>query len=108
MRRAAMPVVVLTALLFTGCAPLFGNTPAVKSFDVVETGIPELQKAMAEGRLTSRQLVVEYLTRIALYEDQVKAIIVVNPKALDEAERAGEQAPGPAAIDAITHRRHNA
>ena len=67
MRRAAMPVVVLTALLFTGCAPLFGNTPAVKSFDVVETGIPDLQKAMAEGRLTSRELVVEYLTRIALW-----------------------------------------
>ena len=53
MRRAAIPVVVLIALLFTGCARLFGNPPAVTSFDVVETGIPELQKAMADGRLSS-------------------------------------------------------
>ena len=41
---------------------------------------------MAEGRVTSRPLVVAYLTRIALYEDQVKAIITVNPKVLEEAE----------------------
>src|SRR5262245_14613607 len=68
-------------------------TPA--PFTVVETGIPELQTAMAEGRVTSRQLVVEYLTRIALYEDQLKAIVTVNPKALEEAEaRDRERAAG--------------
>src|SRR4026209_1883693 len=41
---------------------------------------------MREGRVPSRQLVVEYLLRIALYEDQVKAAITVNPDALAEAE----------------------
>jgi amidase len=55
-------------------------------FGVVEVGIPELQKAMTEGRVTSRQIVAEYLIRIGLYEDQVKAAITVNPKALEEAE----------------------
>src|SRR5262245_60690136 len=55
-------------------------------FPLVEVGIPELQQAMSEGRVTSRQLVVEYLTRIALYEDRLKAIITVNPRVLEEAE----------------------
>src|SRR6185503_3977967 len=69
-------------------------------FNVVETSIPVLQKAMADGRLTSRQLVVEYLTRIGLYEDQLKAAITVNPKALQEAdaldrERASGRIRGP-------------
>src|SRR5262245_11755523 len=73
-------------------------TPA--PFGVVEVGIPELQKAMTEGRVTSRQLVVEYLTRIALYEDQLKAIITVNPRVLEEAdvldrERAQGRVRGP-------------
>src|SRR5712671_3254115 len=58
---------------------------AAKPFTVVETGIPEMQAAMQQGRITSRQLVTQYLTRIALYEDKLHAAITVNPKALEEA-----------------------
>jgi amidase len=91
MKRAAIAMAVLAVLFATGCA----TTTAKKPFGVVETGIPELQKAMTDGRVTSRQLVVEYLTRIALYEDQVKAIVTVNPKVLEEAEaRDRERASG--------------
>jgi len=86
MRRAAIPVFLLAVLLSTGCARSIATPTFAKPFDVLETSIPELQKALAEGRVTSRQLVVEYLTRIALYEDQVKSIITVNPKVLEEAE----------------------
>jgi amidase len=86
MRRAAIPIFLLAALLSTGCARSMATSTPAKPVDVVDAGIPELQKALAEGRITSRQLVVEYLTRIALYEDQVKAIITVNPKVLEEAE----------------------
>jgi amidase len=57
-----------------------------EKFSVVETGIPELQAAMKRGRLTSRELVVQYLTRIALYEDRLNALIAINPSALKEAE----------------------
>lgn len=53
---------------------------------VVETGIPELQAAMKQGRLTSRELVVQYLSRIALYEDRLNAAIAINPNAIKEAE----------------------
>src|SRR5215469_10895276 len=95
MRSAPMAGLLLAVLLSTGCAPSMATTPVAKPLDVVEAGIPELQKALAEGRITSRQLVVEYLTRIALYEDQVKAIITVNPNVLEEAEaRDRERANG--------------
>src|SRR5205085_1551913 len=91
--RAA--VLFVLVLLFTGCAGSMATSGTPARFTVVETGIPELQKALADGRVTSRQLVVEYLTRIALYEDQVKAIITVNPRVLEEADaRDRERASG--------------
>jgi len=40
---------------------------------------------MEQGRLTSRELVRQYLIRIATYEDRLHAAITVNPHALDEA-----------------------
>ena len=55
---------------------------------------------MKEGRITSRELVVQYLTRIAIYEDRLNAVITVNPQALEEAdardrERARRGVRGP-------------
>jgi amidase len=68
---------------------------APKPFSVVESGIPEMRAAMDQGRTTSRQIVHQYLTRIALYEDQLNAVITVNPHALNEAdERDRERAQG--------------
>src|SRR2546428_2050252 len=64
-------------------------------FAVVEATIPDMQKAMAEKRVTSRELVTQSLARIATYEDKLHAIITVNPHALDEAdERDRERAQG--------------
>jgi amidase len=56
-------------------------------FTVVETSIADMQKAMEESRVTSRQLVEHYLQRIALYEEKLNATIAVNPNALAEADR---------------------
>jgi amidase len=56
------------------------------SFQVVEASIREMQTAMAQGRLTSRQLVNQYLVRLGLYEERLHAALAVNPHALDEAE----------------------
>jgi len=101
MGRSPVLVAGLALLAATGCAGrMTAARLAGQPFDVVEVGIPELQGALAEGRITSRQLVVEYLTRIALYEDQLKAIITVNPRVLDEAaaldrERALGRLRGP-------------
>jgi amidase len=59
---------------------------AKQPFTVVESTIREMQTAMAEGRITAREIVQQYLTRIATYEDKLNAVIVVNPHALEEAE----------------------
>ena len=54
-----------------------------------------MQTAMQQGRITSREIVLQYLTRIATYEDRLNAIIAVNPHALEEAEaRDRERAQG--------------
>src|SRR6266704_337789 len=45
-----------------------------------------MQAALKAGRITSHELVQQYLTRIATYEDKLNAIITVNPKALQEAD----------------------
>src|SRR6266436_5756433 len=57
-----------------------------KPFTVIEASIPDMQKAMREKRITSRLLVEQYLTRIALYDAKLHATISVNPNALKEAE----------------------
>jgi len=66
-----------------------------KPFTVVEATIPEMRTALEQGRTTSRQIVQQYLTRIAIYEDRLHAAIMVNPKALEIAdERDRERAAG--------------
>ena len=64
-------------------------------FSVVEASIPDMQAALKSGRITSHDLVMQYLARIGTYEDRVNAAIYVNPKALQEAdERDRERAQG--------------
>ena len=57
-----------------------------RPFSVVEATIPEMQRAMADGRVTSRELVVQYLTRIAIYEEKINAAIAINEHAIADAE----------------------
>jgi len=69
-------------------------------FTVVEASIPEMQKAMADGRTTSREIVTQYLTRIGLYEDALNAAASINAHALAQAdtldqERAAGRLRGP-------------
>ena len=74
--------------------------PAQPPFTVVDASIAQMTAALNQGRITSRELVTQYLVRIALYEDKLHAAIVVNPKALEEAdaldrERAQHKLRGP-------------
>ena len=64
-------------------------------FTVVEASITSMRQAMEQGRVTSHDLVQQSLTRIAIYEDRLNAIITVNAKALEEAdERDRERRAG--------------
>src|ERR1700691_5483158 len=70
------------ALIFFGGA-LYGQKP----FTVVESTIPEMRTAMERKRVTSRELVNQYLIRIAVYDHILHAAITINPNALKEAEQ---------------------
>jgi amidase len=77
---------LLLPLVLAGCsAPPPPPPPA--PFSVVEASFTEMQQAMADGRVTSRQLVEQYLQRIALYEERLNATLAINAKALEEADR---------------------
>ena len=68
---------------------LAGQTPPPSrpaKFTVVESTIREMQAALKDGRATSREIVLQYLTRIAMYEDKLNAVVAVNPRAIEEAE----------------------
>jgi amidase len=73
-------------LAFIAILALTASAAPRPPFSVVEATIPEMQAALKDGRVTSRELVLQYLVRIATYEDKLNAIITVNPKALDEAD----------------------
>jgi amidase len=75
--------------------PVKPAAPPPPPFDVVEASISDMRTAMAQGRVTSHQLVVQYLVRIGMYEDKLHAVITVNPQALAEADdRDRERAAG--------------
>jgi amidase len=70
------------------------------AFDVNEATIPQMQAALTAGRVTSRELVLLYLARIATYEHKLNAVITVSSSALAEAdaldrERAAGHVRGP-------------
>jgi amidase len=80
--------IVITATAATKPAP-------PKPFNVVEASISDMQAALKDGRVTSHELVQQYLLRIATYEDKLHAAVTVNPNALKEAdERDRERAAG--------------
>ncbi len=91
------------ALCFAFCAAIPLALPAQQprpAFDVAEATIPQLQAALAAGRVTSRELVLLYLARIATYGHTLNAVIAVSPTALAEAdaldrERAAGHVRGP-------------
>jgi amidase len=84
------------ALLTGGLAALFKDSAlGGSSFPFVEATIPQLQAAMTNGQLTSRDLVLGYLNRIQSLNPMLHAVIETNPNAvaiatsLDNERRAG-------------------
>ncbi len=84
------------ALLTGGLAALFKESAlGGSSFPFVEATIPQLQAAMTNGQLTSKDLVLGYLNRIQALNPTLHAVIETNPNAvsiavgLDNERRAG-------------------
>ena len=53
---------------------------------VVEATVAGLRSALEQKRITSREIVLQSLARIARYEDRINAIVTVNPNALEIAD----------------------
>jgi amidase len=68
---------------------LFLQAVHAQSFEVAEASIADEQRAMAQGRTTSKALVQAYLDRIQAFDQRgprLNALITLNPNALRDAE----------------------
>ena len=80
------------ALLSGGVTSLLERSAAAPGdFDFIEKSIPELQAAMASGQLTSEQLVMGYLERIASLNPLLHSVIEANPDAVSIAQRLDDE-----------------
>lgn len=83
---AAVALLILDAPLSHGQS----DKSKSASFQVMETTIDAIHDAYKSGQLTAHQLVQQYLDRINAYDKQgpkINAIITINPKALEEADK---------------------
>jgi len=71
-------------------AIVLSSAPAAQpAFNVFESGIADMQEALESGRVSSVELVEQYLARIAAYDQQgpaLNSIVRINPAARDIAE----------------------
>jgi len=73
-----MRQLILLALAASAVQVMAQSTRKPAAFSVVEATIPDMQRAMKEHRVTSRELVTQYLTRIALYDKRINAAITIK------------------------------
>src|SRR5258707_90708 len=92
--KAALLMLVVLASLVSNASRAQTNKNGSAPFQIMETSIADVHAAFKSGKLTARQLVQAYLDRIAAYDKQgpaINAIITINPKALEEADRLDRQ-----------------
>src|SRR5262245_56511214 len=90
-RTPAVASIAVAAGILTLVAQAQSQRPVAFAFSVVEMGVPQMRDAMEKGRASSRQLVAQYLVRIATYEHRLHAALAVNPHALEEAEKLDQE-----------------
>ena len=76
--------------VFALCAALLGPcAAAAPGFEVSEASIAETQHAISEHRVTCHQVIEQYLDRIRAYDQSTRlnSLVLVNPRALEEADR---------------------
>lgn len=100
-RLARVTLALAVLALVTGTRPAAAQTRrTARPISVAETSLADLRTALKQRRITSRAIVQQYLARIAMSEDQLNAVITVNPHALAIAdsldrERAAGRVRGP-------------
>lgn len=80
-------LILLLSLFFSSTT----STAATTSFSIREASIRDIQQAFMEKNLTSRQLVEFYLQEIETLNPVLRAVIELNPDALDLADKADSE-----------------
>lgn len=72
---------------------MYSKTYAMDAFNIVESSIEDHRRALDDGRVTSVELVVKYLLRIAEYDIRggLHAFTLLNDQALEEARASDER-----------------
>lgn len=73
------------ALLVNNSEKISAQTD-MKSFELEEATVIELQDAMKSGKMSSREITQKYLDRIAAIDKKLNSVIEVNPDALQIAD----------------------
>src|ERR1700688_3398614 len=84
----------ITALLFTFLLVPVADCAPDHSFQLMESSIADIHKAMLAGTLTCHDLVQQYLDRIRAYDQQgpaVNAILYINPQSLQQADAMDQE-----------------
>jgi amidase len=82
------------AMLVGVCQLLLVGHMSAQSFQVTETSIADIHKAMQAGTLTCHSLVQQYLDRIQAYDQQgptVKSMLYINPASLEQADAMDQE-----------------
>jgi amidase len=86
MRSATLILALsLAAIVTVGADDSRERDRGRRAFHLVEATIPDIQQALKDHRITSRQLVSMYIKRIDAYEGTLNAYIRLNPHAREEA-----------------------
>ncbi len=96
MRVSASVAILVLAFASAGASAAAAPAPV----SVVEASIADMRAALRDGRVTSHELVRQYLERIAIHENRINATLAVNADALRQAdeldrERAAGRLRGP-------------
>lgn len=89
MRPSGVSRIAALALALVSGAPSLASAAPDAKFQVEEATIAGVHAAMKAGQLTCRQLVNDYLDRIAAYDKNgpaLNAIVMLNPSALTQAD----------------------
>lgn len=81
-------ILLLFILQFIITSSCTQTEDATEKFNIIETTIAEVHKAVIEKRITFKELVQMYIDRINKYDQstELNSIVIINPKALEIAD----------------------
>ncbi|HQU85515.1 MAG TPA: amidase family protein, partial [Pyrinomonadaceae bacterium] len=79
-----------TAVLLGNGEKTFAQT-AVKSFELDEMTVSDLQEAMRTGKMTAKDITQKYLDRIREIDPKINSVVETNPDALSIAEQLDKE-----------------